>query len=888
MEEPPRSFAGWIDEAFSELPGVLTDGTIGWEWHDEIRPGGTGEKDPEIFDPDRRVIHLYRPRHPTEQVVKRAVAFSLVRAKDAEEGWSRTDAWREQNAWRGLLSSWLAPLPHAANQGEQSFADERGRASPAADLASFAAHFFFPAQGEDVSCRLLSQTTLFAEVVDLEPPRCSSFERWARIDSIDSVEIALAAPSARAIGSVFGHLLMRVVYVDENGETPPVDSKIIAFLADTTGEIDDDPLHPIRGIFGGYRARLMEKSFAEVYRDYVVLEGRDISRWRVNLDHEEIRRLMERIWTLEQSGAFAYRFFSQNCATLLVDLFNSVLPTERHVVVGGSVGKAPSLVLDGFTYARASDGGPLVTHLPSPFASMATEAAGAAERRNRMEPELVRSAAGVRPVIARLSSDDPAVRAEVYAELPEIGAPPALVSRYLTESLELETYLAAERNRLREEETYLHRREERGELLEALEGSIPLELADPRLVTLFEAAVEMIGAGEARERHLGYAAMLDFVRACARTRRQTPDRDRGRRRHLRQIEDAARLYALVAAEQATDPTYRTLPEVHRALFLPERDKSLGEQRYVGSFRRLVEYPYVTDVSPAVLAAAEARRALVEAGHHPSRAPQVRLEEDYERGNPHTAFDGFALRGAALMDGRRAAPGLVVSGALYDESLGDRRRHGFSDVAVTILATDTVWSVEEGRPVVKRSHTRVFGYRTLGAFDGGPLLSLFGWEVLADLQTARVKKTATRGEIRGGLFLPIWSDNGLADHVMLRAGVSAAGYLRPETADLAGVGIPLGVEIRKALAPERSLTHFVSFEIGASPLIEPWSANAPVYLRAFGLGRLQVMLVDGVPLPWRGAAAISFEATVRAQHSTVPDIGGLGGTTLTVDAGLRID
>lgn len=886
--EPPRTFSRWIDEAFAELPAVLTHGTIGWEWHDEIRPHGTGRVDAEIFDPERRVVHVYRPRRPTEQTVKRAVAFSLAWARDADQGWSSSDRWREQNAWHGFLSSWLAPLPHAGNQDEESYADERGRGSPRADFASFAAHYFFPDRGDDVSCRLLSQATFLAESFDLDAPRCRRFEEWARVDAIDSVEIGLAAPSARAIGSVFGHLLMRVVYLDENGETPAVDSKIIAFLADTAGEIDDDPLHPILGIFGGYQARLMERSFADVYRDYVVLEGRDISRWRVNLEPSEVRRLMERIWTLEKSGAFSYRFFSQNCASLLVELFNSVLPEERHVLMGGSVGKAPSLALDGFTFAQAADGGPLVAHLPDPFASMASEAAAAAARRNRLEPELIAAAPGVRAALAPLSSKDPSVRAKAYAELPNLGAPPKLVAGYLRASLELEAYLAAEQNRLEEERAYLRLREERAELLEALAASLRLELDDASLATAFEAAAEMIDSGEERERRLGYAALLDFVRSCEEVRRRSPDPER--RRRLRQIEDAARLYGLVAAEQATDPTYRTIPKIHRALFLTEPERPLLEQRYVGSFRRLVEYPYVTSVSEAVLAVAEARHVLAEAGHRsaPVPPPEVRLKEEYERGNPHTAFDGFALKGAALLQDRRSVPGLVVSGALYDERIGDRRRHGFPDVALTVLATDAVWSVEGSRPVVKRSHTRLFGYRTLAAFEGWPLLSRFGWEVLAELETARADKTAVRGQIRGGLFLPVWSNHRHADHVMLRAGVSAAGYLLPGARDLAGVGVPLGLEIRKALLPARTMSHFVTLEVGAAPLVEPWAEEAQVHLQVFGAGRLQVMLVDNLRLPWRGDAGISFETTVRAEHCTVPDAGGLGGTTLRVDAGLRID
>src|SRR5204862_3133999 len=133
------------------------------------------------------------------------------------------------------------------------------------------------------------------------------------------VEVVLATPSTAMAASLFGHVFLRLVYRDDDGDTPLHASWTIAFLADNEVPFTADPTYALKGIAGYYTASLHDRAFLDAYREYAVLEGRDLRRWRLNLTAAERRDLMERLWTTKGAGRFAYYFFRRNCATLMLD-----------------------------------------------------------------------------------------------------------------------------------------------------------------------------------------------------------------------------------------------------------------------------------------------------------------------------------------------------------------------------------------------------------------------------------------------------------------------------------------------------------------------------------------------------------------------------------------
>ncbi len=336
------------------------------------------------------------------------------------------------------------------------------------------------------------------------------------------------------------------------------------------------------------------------------------------------------------------------------------------------------------------------------------------------------------------------------------------------------------------------------------------------------------------------------------------------------VEDGARLLALLTADRRWDPKPRDL-------FVVVPHLEIQAQPYVGSFRSLVEYTYVTDVSAALLAIALARREL--GARSPPEAPAAVVEEarQYERASRYAGVDLLGVGGSNR--------GLVISGALYDEALGDRRRHGFApDTALSVGASDVVWGWQDGHPEVVESRTRIFGFRTLRpAFDVlGPLLSHVGFELAIDLDTMRPPRDPEaswiRGELRAGVLVPVLASGDLADHLLVRLGASLMGFAIHEGPDTGGVGIPVGLEARFELGPV-----IANVDTTATPLIDP--THGDVHVVAAAICRLRVPIYDRLVLPWRGNVGISLEASARAAYSEVP---GADGSFARVDAGVRIE
>ncbi len=455
--------------------------TVSAGWSVVLRPGPEPfglAGDDAIFDAERRELYVHPTARGHPEDLRRAAIAALFYAQDAEYAWSEDPRWRANNAWRGFFSTALAPLPHAANRAREGYVAPRGRDSPRWDFATHAAAFFAPTRKE--RCRGLSQARFFADTFALayDPAeRCPEFGRWARLDRVGAVEVALAAPTTTTIGSMFGHLFFRVVPVGEDGPHALVESRTFSFVADTHFASRDDPLYVFKGIFGGYRARMVETTFLETYRLYVVDEDRDIVRFRLRLTEDERERLFERVFTVLRAFATDYYFFGQNCASLLVELVNGALLPDRRVHHPGALGKGPTTALDGLVFARAHDGGPLAVRVEDTFASFLGVAREAAVRRRRAEAAL-EERLGTDAPFTRLHAASPSLRAEGYRALSEVlrDVDDPAVAELVDASVRIETALSARDNRDREEADLEARRAGQRALLRRLIARLPARM----------------------------------------------------------------------------------------------------------------------------------------------------------------------------------------------------------------------------------------------------------------------------------------------------------------------------------------------------------------------------------------------------------------------------
>jgi hypothetical protein len=732
--------------------------------------------------------------------LRRQVLFGALLIADARAGWSRAAGWRRLNGWARSPWGWAA-----RNEDPAAYATPAGRRSPADDLASFAAAWIAErhtraAQADGVlECRLLPQAvfvharlrTMALPPALRPPPRCRAFEAWARRERVTGVEIGLALPSTVSMASMFGHVFLRLVETAEAGE-PALEDRTLAFLVDNPVPIEEEPLYAWKGISGAYRATLIERSLLETYRTYVVTEGRDLRRYRLHLLPAETEALLQRLWSLRQAGAYRYYFFGTNCATLMVDLINSVLPDQRQVQVPRAVATTPAGTLEGYALARTGDGRALLTFIPETVLSYEHEARLATEARERTWRQLQAEGLAGDGWWRAVRSGSPEVRAAAYRTL---AAGPLAGRREIRELLRrsaiVEVHLSAQANRAAEEERLRQRREK----LQAEVARLWRQLQPPGGDCADAAVLAELTGEDPEARRRGYRRLGERLGRC---------RDGASADHLRRL-------ALLSSEARHDDEL-IAPQLRDVLFFPDRERTLGQQRYAAGVAELLDHPFVTEVSGPLLAIQEAQaRLTMPAERTPERIRQdegaLRRQEElrlHERAVPRTGIDELEL-GMGLDRGARAGGAggsgaralLVLGGAMHDERLGDQRRFGFpAHTALTVARTRTALALMGGRPAVAAWEATVLAYRSLPPPGSGRRR---GEEVYADLAGRPRAGSSGQARVGAGWLLPLLASADLGHHLMASLGPVGT-FDRAGGVNRWGIGGALGLEARRALDP----------------------------------------------------------------------------------------
>jgi hypothetical protein len=785
-------------------------------------------------------------RGADEPAREQQVVFGALLLFDARTGWSRQPDWRRLNG---------------SNEAPEAYAAASARRSSAWELASFAAAWIAEraaaagsgadAEALALTCRLLPQAVFVHGQLQAltavpqwlrAPPRCRAFEAWARRDHLARVEVVLASPSTVTMASMFGHVFLRLVSRAPEVEGAAaalalaLDDRTLAFLVDNQRPVEEERLYALKGIAGAYRATLVERSLLETYRNYVVVEGRDLRRYELRLSPGEREALLRRLWSLKQAGRFRYTFFGRNCATLMVDLINGVLPEQRQARPPQALTTTPAGTLEGYAGARAADGGPLLAFIPGSLLSFEHEARRAALARR---PWLPPGAAG-----AALTSLDPEVRAAGYRRL--VARVPASASsreglrRFLRASAVIEAHLGALANL--EQEQALARRQRAALHTEFVRAQA--QLGRRRCVAARAQVIEAIDVDDPARRHDGYRELRALVEGpCAR--------EPGAGDDLRRA-------ALLASALRYDGDDMD-PGVRDVLLFPARARTLGEQPFAAGLAGLLDHPFVTRVSSPLLALQQAMVALGpgegSAGQwrRDEVALQVREERAFEaRALPYTGIDqvhvGMAVRPSGA--GAETAPfALVLGGAMHDERIGDQRRFGFpSHTALTVMRSETSLLAGTGRPRFGAWKARVIGYRSLRpALSLGAITPRPGGELAVDLVGRPQLGRALDVRAGGGWVVPLLASADLANHLMVSAGPLAT-MVRPTRSAASGTLWSLGASA--ALEARLAPTAHPGVVLGAAASYQPqWSRPAGPFVQDLAArAEAEIALISGWHLP----------------------------------------
>lgn len=358
-----------------------------WDGDDFVltpQAGFVGFRDEALGADERRL--LWRAR---------ATVHAVLARWDEAERWSQAPTWRRVNGWVLPFERPTALREFALNSAHTAYARPRGQASARLDFLTFAEAALVPVTAlpvdDQLRCQEFTKHRALAQLFGAtwEPGPCPAFDAWHRADELDALEVLMVQASGRAAESLFGHLLVRPVWRSSIG---PTFESVIQFAAITLPR--SGPVHLVRGTFGGYWLGVFTISLTDLLREKLSGEQRGLTRWRLNLTAREQRRFLERTWELERRGRFAYHFFSDNCATVLVWLLEASLE-EPHLVSWPGFITAPADVLDSLFRARRASGERLLAQAFPSWESTSAVARRDEAARRRLERRMGVDWAGV-------------------------------------------------------------------------------------------------------------------------------------------------------------------------------------------------------------------------------------------------------------------------------------------------------------------------------------------------------------------------------------------------------------------------------------------------------------------------------------------------------------
>ncbi len=235
----------------------------------------------------------------------------------------------KQPQWLALLqyhrSDWDARLRSEVDSTD-FFLSREGKTSPLKELeATVAALQSQP----ELQCRFparaqwLHRQGLLPNLA-IDNDHCPELQRWLAKFNASSVSLIFPAAYLNSPSSMFGHLFLRI-NPKKRDDGNLLLAQTINFAA-TVNHDDPELVYALRGLFGGYPGTVTVLPYYEKVKEYSELENRDIWEYQLNLNPEEIRRLLLNTWEL-LPVTFDYYFFDENCAYRILTLLDVARPS---------------------------------------------------------------------------------------------------------------------------------------------------------------------------------------------------------------------------------------------------------------------------------------------------------------------------------------------------------------------------------------------------------------------------------------------------------------------------------------------------------------------------------------------------------------------------------
>ncbi len=201
-----------------------------------------------------------------------------------------------------------------------------GKQDPQAELeATLEAFFLLPQPDrEPARCRFIARYHWLKESLDIDesrlpPAECTEYDAMLR--QLQPQEVILIYPAAymNNPASMFGHTLLNI----KSAEQSDLLSQSVNYAARTT--VKNGLIFAIKGIFGFYPGYYEYYPYFARIQLYNDINQRDIWEYELNLNPDEVERLIWHIWELREIFS-DYYFFDENCSYNLLYLLEAARP----------------------------------------------------------------------------------------------------------------------------------------------------------------------------------------------------------------------------------------------------------------------------------------------------------------------------------------------------------------------------------------------------------------------------------------------------------------------------------------------------------------------------------------------------------------------------------
>ena len=226
-----------------------------------------------------------------------------------------------------------------------------GKSDPKAELEATLQGLF--SVGEDETqhpaCRFIARYHWLAEKLEIDRsrlpvPECRRFTEM--VDQIKPASMTLIFPAAHinSPASMFGHTMLTIDTASR--------SRLLAYAVNYSAVTRETfgPVFAIKGLFGFYKGYFSLLPYYAKLQEYSDVDHRDIWEYPLNLDADEINRLLMHAFEMDKIYS-DYYFFDENCSYDLLFLLDVARPSI------GLTDQFPSWVIPVDTVRKVKENG---------------------------------------------------------------------------------------------------------------------------------------------------------------------------------------------------------------------------------------------------------------------------------------------------------------------------------------------------------------------------------------------------------------------------------------------------------------------------------------------------------------------------------------------------